>query len=91
MPKNIQCMISGSLFDHPDPNVKISPFITENLCYCLSNDENLRKVFFSSLSKDDECMKLMAESILNVDAEEVGISVPGTLADFFLSFRSEAT
>jgi len=81
------CMISGAKFSHPDPKVQIDPFLVQHLMYAMSNDEESRKTFFGALVKDQLCVDLVSRAMLNTNCEEVGISVPGTLAEFFLSYR----
>ena len=84
------CMITGAAFDHPDKNIQVDPFLVQNLMYAMANDETSRKTFFQTLAKDQKCMNVITEAMLTTNCEEVGISVPGTLAEFFLSHWDES-
>lgn len=81
------CVLTGLTFQHPDKNMKVEPSVIENICYAMCNNEDARKVFFSAVVKDEECMNQIIQAMLTTNAQEVGLSVPGTLAEVFLSRR----
>lgn len=79
-----KCIISGQTIQHTDRNVKVEPFIVRELLYVASVDEESRQLLCKALLNNQETITKVAEVLLSVKCEEVGLSVPGTLAEFFL-------
>ena len=77
------CIVTGVEFETSDPDCVISPLAMENIVKEITNNKKLKNVVISAMVKDTDCMNALAAAMMNCKAADIGISVPGTIAEFF--------
>jgi len=82
-------MITGEYFDTTDTECNIQPFVMENICREMKRNKQLLETVLSAMVQDTECVNVIAMAVMNCRASDIGISAPGTIAEFFLRSRSK--
>jgi hypothetical protein len=78
------CILTGVEFQTQDRDQNISPTAMTSIVRELKTSPNFRLEVITATLSDAECLRTIARAILAVKASDVGISAPGSVAEFFL-------
>ena len=82
-------VFTGEQFKTDDPNEVMAPATKRYIRDLFINDKKIQREVISAIVHDDEVRLAITKSILACSAEEVGLSSPGTVAEFFLRLRDK--
>ena len=82
-----QSIITGVNFRSNDPEEQVEPTVVGSIVHGINNNPKFKKEVVSAIMQDTDCVNVMASAVMNCKASDIGISVPGTLAEFFQAVR----
>jgi archaellum component FlaG (FlaF/FlaG flagellin family) len=83
------CAISGIEFETTNRDEQVSPVTRELIIKSITSDKQLLKEVSAAILGDTEIMMEIAKALLAVDANDIGLSHPGNVGEFFLNIRDD--
>lgn len=84
-----ECILTGITFSTDDREKQISPVAMENIVREINHNKQFKEEVVSAIMQDEQCLRLITTAVLSCKMEDLGISVPGTVAEFFCEMREE--